>query len=84
MSFNTTTTIVHDPYAHTYDVVRRTVAREVDDITGRQRTRLVAETFLCERQTRQAAEHDLRTIMDDLAEHGSGCLRRPGEPRLAR
>ena len=80
-SLLTTTAIVHDPYAHTFDVVRRTVRTEVDDQTGEVLPHLVAETYLCERDTRAEAEADLRAIMADLATRGSGCLRRAGEPR---
>ena len=82
-SLLTTTAIVHDQFAHTFDVVRRTVRVEVDDATGCQRPRLVAETYLCERDTYAEAEHDLRGIMDDVATRGSGCLRRLGAPRRA-
>ena len=82
-SLLTTTAIVHDPYAHTFDVVRRTIRTEVDDQTGDVLPHLVAETYLCERDTYAEAEQDLRGIMDDVANRGSGCIRRDGEPRRA-
>ena len=74
-SLLTTTAIVHNTYAHNFDVVRRTVRLEVDDHTGCQHPHLVAETYLAEDDTRQGAEDKLRTIMNDVAERGGQCLR---------